>query len=83
MAYNLFAFSFLEFETGASQSRIKFCIRYLTFFFENVGIVPRNTAKFEKPVKIFLKCPFWSIDLVILCKTEKSWNQNILTNLQN
>ena len=30
-------------------------------FFKNVGVVPRKAAKLENPVKIFLKCPLWSI----------------------
>ena len=32
-----------------------------SFFFKNVGVEPRKAAKFENPVKFFLKCRFWSI----------------------
>ena len=31
------------------------------FFFKNVDVAPRKPAKLENTVKIFLKCPLWSI----------------------
>ena len=33
----------------------------LIFFFKNIGIVTRKTAKLENLVKFFLKCPLLSI----------------------
>ena len=32
-----------------------------SFFFKNVGLVPRKVAKLENPVKFFLKCALWYI----------------------
>ena len=61
-AYKLFAFSFFEFEIGANRFSIKFCINQSnSFVFKNVRVVPRKAAKFENPVKFFLKCLLWSI----------------------
>ena len=52
--FERFIFLFLVFETGVNRFNIKFCIRYLTHFFKNVGIATRKAAKLENPVKFFL-----------------------------
>ena len=57
----VFGFSFLGFENGANRFSVKFCIRCLTYFFENVDIVTRKAAKLENPVNLFLKSLLLSV----------------------